>query len=273
MTAAPFLKWAGGKRQLLPRILPLVPKKVGTYYEPFLGGGALFFSLANAGRFERAELSDLNPELVITYQAIQRDVEAVIACLGRYRDSRRAYLRARAARPIDLPAVEIAARMIFLNRCGFNGLYRVNASGEFNVPYGSHKRRRPILDPEILRAASRALHPSKVTVSAADFLEATRDVGAGDFVYFDPPYVPLSKTSSFSTFTAGGFGFDEQDLLADRFDALRVRGATVVLSNSDCQLTRFLYRSQRVVSVPARRAINSVASRRGPVRELLVVAR
>ena len=264
----PFLKWAGGKRQLLPRILELVPARVRTYYEPFLGGGALFFALAAAGRFQRAVLGDVNAELVNCYQTVRDEVEAVIARLARMRNTPDDYYRVRAQRPADLAPAARAARVVYLNRCGYNGLYRVNSDGEFNVPFGRYTRPR-ICDPDRLRAAARALR--NVDLVQGDFgsVLARRRLGEGDFVYLDPPYVPISRTASFTAY-AGGFTMIDQQRLAELLHRLSRRGVPAVLSNSDCAQTRQLYLGLPSQSLPARRAINSVASRRGPVAELLV---
>lgn len=269
--ARPFLKWAGGKRQLLPRILALVPSRVRTYVEPFVGGGAVFFAMATARRFERAVLGDVNGELINCYETLRDDVEGVIAKLAPLRNTPKDYYRVRKQRPERLSATARAARVIFLNRCGYNGLYRVNSGGQFNVPFGRYAR-PTICDPERLRAASRAL--AGVELIQGDFTSilGRRRLGADDFVYLDPPYVPISKTASFTGY-AGGFSMDDQQRLAKLLHRLAEKGVPAVLSNSDCADTRRLYEGLAMESLPARRAINSVASRRGPVAELLVQTR
>jgi len=264
----PFLKWAGGKRQLLPRILELVPPRVRTYYEPFMGGGALFFALAAEGRFQRAVLGDVNGELVNCYKAVRDDVEAVITRLARMRNTPADYYRVRAQRPDDLAPAARAARVIYLNRCGYNGLYRVNSDGEFNVPFGRYARPR-ICDPDRLRAAARALQAVDLVQGDFGAVLGRRRLGYADFAYLDPPYVPISRTASFTAY-AGGFTMTDQQRLADLLRRLSDRGVPAVLSNSDCAETRQLYLGLPAQSLPARRAINSVASRRGPVAELLV---
>lgn len=270
MNSKPFLKWVGGKRQLLPRILPMVPDKIGTYYEPFLGGGALFFALANELRFERARLSDANIELVRTYMAVRNNVEGVLAALAQHNNTRDHFLWVRSLAPENLDGVECAARMIFLNRCGFNGLYRVNKSGKFNVPFGDNPSVPPtFVDPDVLRAASEALRLPGVTIGAHDFREMGASV-PGDFVYFDPPYVPVSKTANFAQYQTSGFGPDEQLRLAEILRSLGRAGVTAVLSNADCGATRELYADLRLESVSARRGINSVANKRGATGEILV---
>ena len=268
MVAAPFLKWAGGKRQLLAHIEALVPERIDTYFEPFLGGAAVFFRLAARGRFRRAVLADANPELVNCYQAVRDDVDGVVAELRKHRNDRALYYRVRRRDPAKLSPAARAARLIYLNRCGYNGLYRVNSSGQFNVPFGSYSR--PVIcDEPKLRAAAAALR--KVKIECADFAHTLRNIGRRDFVYLDPPYVPLSATSSFTAYAKRDFGASDQERLAAVLRALGSRKVPALLSNSDCGTTRELYRGfERIDRVPARRAINSVGHGRGPVDELLV---
>jgi DNA adenine methylase len=265
---SPFLKWAGGKRQLLPHILAAVPPRVRTYYEPFVGGGAVFFALAaQGGRFERAVLGDANAELIGCYRAIQKDVDAVIRALRPHRYDRRYYYRLRDVDPEALAPAARAARLIYLNRCGYNGLYRVNRSGKFNVPFGRY--RNPVIcDEAKLRAAAAALRRVKLVFH--DFARTLRDAQEGDFVYLDPPYVPLSSTSSFTAYAKTPFDAVEQARLAVLLRELGARKVRALLSNSDCRATRQLYDPHLSRPVPVRRAINSVASGRGSVAELLV---
>jgi DNA adenine methylase len=267
MVPAPFLKWAGGKRQLLAHIEALLPERIDTYFEPFLGGAAVFFRLASGLRFRRAVLADANPELVNCYEAIRDDVDGVIAALGEFRNNRAQYYRVRRREPSKLSSTARAARLICLNRCGYNGLYRVNSRGQFNVPFGRYVR--PVIcDRDKLRAASAALQ--NATIICGDFERTLKDVGAGDFVYLDPPYVPLSATSSFTSYAKGKFGLADQERLAEALRALAARRVPALLSNSDCPTTRQLYRGFGIDRVPVRRAINSVAHARGPVDEILV---
>ncbi len=263
-SARPFLKWAGGKAQLVPDLLRCFPAGFGRYYEPFLGGGALFFA---AGP-RRATLTDLNADLVEVYRVVQGDVEALIEQLGGYRNARDQYYRVRAQDPASLTPVERAARFIYLNRTCYNGLYRVNRAGRFNVPFGRYKNPR-ICDAPNLRAASHALR--RATLRVADFAEATRGARAGDLVYCDPPFDPLSKTALFTSYTAGGFGPEAQARLAQTCRDLAARGVHVLVSNSDTPLIRDLYRDFRIVELQARRAINRNANGRGPVTELLIL--
>jgi DNA adenine methylase len=268
MIPAPFLKWAGGKRQLLAHIEALLPERIDTYFEPFLGGAAVFFRLAAVKRFRRAVLADANPELVNCYNAIKRDVDGVIAKLRRYRNDAEQYYRVRERDPATLSPTARAARLIYLNRCGYNGLYRVNSSGQFNVPFGRY--RDPVIcDEPRLRAAAAAL--KHATIVCRDFASTLKRVGPDDFAYLDPPYVPLSATSSFTAYAARNFGSADQQRLADVLRSFAARKVPALLSNSDCQTTRDLYRGfDPILSVPVRRAINSVGHGRGPVDEILV---
>jgi DNA adenine methylase len=262
--ARPFLKWAGGKGQLLEQLRPLLPPgAAGRYYEPFVGGASLFFAL----RRRRALLSDVNRELVDCYRAVRDEVEAVIVALAEHRYDETHYYRVRAIDPETLPLARRAARTIFLNKTGYNGLYRVNRSGKFNVPMGRY-RSPSFCDPANLRACSAALGGVKLEVR--DFEEAVLSARFGDFVYFDPPYVPASATSDFTSYAAGGFGPEEQERLAKVFEALASRGVRVMLSNSDTPAVRALYRGFRIDVVLAPRSINSKGGQRGKVSEVVV---
>jgi DNA adenine methylase len=263
----PFLKWAGGKRQLLPAILRLIPDHFETYHEPFLGGGAVFFALAAEGRFKRAVLGDQNRDLICCYQAIANDVESVIEELRRHPYDEAHYYKVRSRIPEKMSLHARAARTIYLNRAGFNGLYRVNQSGQFNVPFGSYKR--PLIcDEPRLRRVAEALQGVKV--ECRDFVDSAVEADRGDFVYFDPPYVPLSATSSFTAYSKDGFGLAEQTRLAATLRALGARGVPALLSNSDCPVTVDLYRGLPMERLVVRRSINSVGTGRGGVSELLV---
>lgn len=267
----PILKWAGGKSRILDEILERLPEDIATYYEPFVGGAAVFFALASTGRFRRAVLSDLNRDLVDVYKGVKKDVDAVIQLLEDYRrrHSEETYYATRELDPKELALEERAARLIYLNKTGYNGLYRVNRSGQFNVPFGRHTN-PGICDEPRLRAAARALR--RVSLQVRDFAEAVAEAAPGDAVYFDPPYVPISKTASFTAYHKDTFGPEEHQRLADTFLALTRRGVRAVLSNSDTRETRGLYKHPHVtvdkVLVP--RPINSKSSARGNVGELLV---
>lgn len=260
----PFLKWAGGKGQLLEQYAPLFPQRYKRYLEPFLGGGAVFFHL----RPPRAVLSDGNAELIDCFRAVREEVRALIAALRLHRYERDHFYAVRALDVENLTLAERAARTIFLNRTCFNGLYRVNSKGRFNVPFGRYAN-PTIVDAPNLRACSRALRRARV--ECAPFQAVLGEARRGDFVYFDPPYHPRSKTSQFTGYAPGGFTADDQRELARTFAALDRRGVLLMLSNSDTPLIRELYQGFRVVEVQAARSINSKAGRRGAITELVVL--
>lgn len=274
--AKPFLKWCGGKTVLLPEILPRLPKKINTYFEPFLGGGAVFFALAAEGRFERVVLGDMNQELITTYGAIRNELYEVLRLLKAHaaKHSEEYFYKVRAqTEPSDKRAnlsAYVAARFIYLNRTCFNGLYRVNRQGRFNVPFGRYAN-PTICDEENLRAVSQVLRG--VTLTSIDFQNTTFVAKKGDAVYFDPPYVPISETSNFTAYSAGGFGLGEQERLRDCFATLDRRGVHVLLSNSDTPLVRKLYKGFKIETVEAPRRVNSKGSARGNVKELLISGR
>ena len=274
------MKWAGGKTQILDALVRRAPRSIATYYEPFVGGGALFFRLAAdpERRPRRAVLNDLNRELVTTYEVVRDALGPLVERLELLQrdylaagDDARAerYYAVRAATPAT--PVEIAARLLFLNKTCFNGLYRVNRSGAFNVPHGRYRKPR-ILDAAALEAASAVLQD--VDLLSVDFEEACAAAGPGDFVYLDPPFHPLSETSSFTAYTERSFGRADQLRLKWRIDALRERGAPVMLSNSPHQWVVGLYEGSRyhLDRVPARRAINSRGAGRGAIDELTVTS-
>lgn len=269
----PVLKWAGGKSRSLPQILAALPKdRIETYYEPFIGGAAVFFALAAERRFKRAVLSDRNPALIEVYQALRDDVEGVIEVLRSYKHKEDEYYRIRGLDPETLEPSERAARTIFLNKTGYNGLYRVNSKGQFNVPFGRYKKPN-FCDEENLRAAAAVLHG--VDLRVRDFEKVSAKAKPGDAVYFDPPYDPVSKTANFTSYHKEEFGRKDHERLKDTFERLAARGVVVVLSNSDTEFTRELFAGPgwRVQKIHVSRPINSNASRRGGVRELLVTAR
>jgi DNA adenine methylase len=261
----PFLKWAGGKSQLLAPVLERLPKAIATYYEPFVGGGAVFFALATRKRFTNAVLSDSNEDLINVYRALRDDADAVIRILASYEYAEAEYYRVRAAQPTT--AAARAARIIYLNKTGYNGLYRVNRSGQFNVPFGRYTN-PTICDEPNLKAVAEVLQSVKLEVS--DFERACAPARPGDAVYFDPPYLPVSKTASFTAYDRGGFNFKEHQRLAQTYAELARRGVHVVLSNSDTPETRALFASFDVATVHASRHINSNATRRGAITEILV---
>ncbi len=268
----PIVKWAGGKSRLLGELLERVPRRVRTYAEPFAGGAALFFALASerargVRSFERAILNDSNEELVACYRAVQRDVGAVIDALGSFRHDRELFYEVRAQDTRGMNDVARAARFVFLNRTCFNGLWRVNSGGRFNVPFGKYKNPR-ILDPEALRAASAALADAEIRSS--DFAAVTRDLGRGDFVYLDPPYVPVSRTASFTAYAKDGFAPADQERLARELRAMKRRGVKAMLSNADTPVTRELYDGLACHVIRAPRSISCDGATRGDAGELVV---
>ncbi len=274
--AKPFVKWAGGKAKLAPRIVAEAPASFSRYHEPFLGAGAVFFALEEARPGLQACLSDANQELIAAFRAVRDNLGGLVAALadisGHYlaldADGRRRFYLDVRARPL-LDPVAAAARFIFLNKTGYNGLYRVNASGGFNVPHGRYVNPR-VLDREGLLAASKALAHADLQV--LDFAAACERAEPGDFVYLDPPYHPLSATASFTAYTSGDFGPADQERLRDAFDYLTRRGVSALLSNSDHPAIHELYagRAYDIQAVQMSRAINSKGSGRAPISELLI---
>jgi DNA adenine methylase len=268
----PFVKWAGGKSQLLGRFASLFPANFNGYIEPFVGGGAVFYHLFSSGRLRwkrRLVLIDSNEELMNAYKMIKEDVQQVISLLsnGTYRIDRRSFERIRKMAPKD--AFERAARLIYLNKTCYNGLYRVNRDNQFNVPYGRYKNPK-ILDEINLRVVSRSL--KRVELLSGDFELCLEYAKKGDFIYLDPPYQPISKTSSFTNYTKDSFTFKDQERLADIFRQLDERGCFVMLSNSNNTDIERLYRGYNINEVIARRTINSKASGRGAINELAITS-
>lgn len=261
--AAPFVKWVGGKRALMPQLFARLPQRFNAYHEPFVGGGAFFFALQP----QVAVLADDNAELVNAYTVVRDDAERLIRHLRTHRAEEDYYYELRAKDPKALDPIERASRLIYLNRTCFNGLYRVNSRGGFNVPFGKYKN--PQICNEVgLRAASAALHGAAIRNDSYEHVLDT--ARRGDFVYFDPPYVPVSATANFTSYTAGAFSERDQRRLADAFRTLANRGCKVMLSNSDVPLIHELYADFHVDIVAAPRLVNRDASKRGPVNEVLV---
>jgi DNA adenine methylase len=268
--AKPILKWAGGKTQLLPTLTQLIPCTSGTYYEPFIGGGAAFFFFAEKERFQRAVINDFNPELTNLYLVLRDRLDELVqgleALLRTSEWNTQEYFReVRASEPVD--PIAKAVRMLYLNKTGFNGLHRVNKAGKFNVPFGRYENPRlyDLINLHDCRQVLRA-----VEIRTGDFEAAVHDASAGDVVYLDPPYVPLSSTSCFTAY-AGKFGPDEQARVAKLFRDLVRRGVYCVQSNSDSPVTRELYEGFEIHSVQARRSVNSDATKRGKISELVIV--
>lgn len=266
--AAPVVKWVGGKTKLLPALLARMPERFARYYEPFAGGAALFFRVAP----ERAVLADSNPDLIGLYTCLANDVAGVIRKLEHHRAAHcQAHYYATRARWNDREqswsSADRAATFIYLNKTCFNGLWRVNRAGAFNVPIGRYTD-PPICVPDALRAAGGLL--GRATLRCDDYRAAVADARRGDFVYFDPPYDPVAPTANFTSYTSDAFGADHQRALADTARALVARGCRVMLSNSDTLFVRSLYRGFRIDRVKCNRAINSNAARRGEVDEVIV---
>lgn len=263
----PFLKWAGGKRQLLDDLLQSAPKQFNDYFEPFIGGGALFFKLSIQGKITLAHLNDSNKVLMDAYRTVKEKPLELIAELKspKYATDEDTFYEIRKEQPTDL--VKATARLFYLNKTAFNGLYRVNSKGLFNVPYGRYEKPK-ILDEENIFAVSKALEKDELT--SLDFEQAVNCAKAKDFVYFDPPYKPLSKTSSFTSYTKEDFSEKDQQRLAKTFSELSNRGCFVMLSNSHNPWIIDLYKAYNVKVVHASRMINCKAEGRGKIEEVII---
>lgn len=268
----PFLKWAGGKARMADAVCRRLPRKIRTYYEPMIGGGAVFIRLAKESRFERAIIGDVNEELVTTWKVVRDDVSGLMAELqdsGDYVYRKDAYLAVRDRARADMTDVQTAARFIYLNKTCFNGLYRVNRLGEFNVPFGRYKD--PVIcDSANLLAVSKLLKGVRIEVK--DFDKCIEKAEPRDAVYLDPPYVPVSETSSFTGYTAGGFDEDDHRRMARAFGRLSKRGVRIVLSNSVAPLCKELYGGYDYDLVTGSRSIGGPASYRGTAGEMVVFA-
>ena len=272
----PYLKWAGGKRQLLPEIGKHIPKSYNTYYEPFVGAGAVLFDL----RPEKAVINDVNSELVNTYKVIKSidGVRALIELLKFHKEnnSKEYFYKVRDEDRQedyqDKSPVEKAARLIYLNKTCFNGLFRVNSQGQFNVPFGNYKNPN-IVNEFVLKTVHNYLNSTEIEILNIDFKEALSTAKKGDFIYLDPPYDPVSDTSSFTGYSLDGFNKDDQIRLRDTFVELDKRGCKVLLSNSNTDFIRRIYGKYgyNIKVVSAERNINSIASKRGKIEEVLVM--
>lgn len=270
---APVVKWVGGKRQLLPEIKKYSPKKFNTYFEPFVGGGAVLFELQP----KQAVINDINKELINLYSVIQNNVEELIDKLSDtnvYSNTAECYYK---IRELDrepkkynkLTGIDRAARVLYLNKTCYNGLYRVNSMGEFNSPFGSYKNPN-IVNEITLRAVHKYFNESNIKFLNGDFEKTVKNAKKDDFVYFDPPYAPISKTSNFTGYNESGFGENEQIRLQELCDTLNKKGVKFLLSNSDCEFIRELYKYYNIVTIKAKRAINSNGNNRGAVSEVLI---
>lgn len=270
---APVVKWVGGKRQLLPEIKKYSPKKFNTYFEPFVGGGAVLFEFQP----KNAIVNDINKELINLYSVIQNNVEELIVKLSdtdTYSNTSECYYK---IRELDrepqkynkMTGIDRAARILYLNKTCYNGLYRVNSVGEFNSPFGSYKNPN-IVNEITLRAVNKYFNESNIKFLNVDFENAVKNAKKGDFIYFDPPYAPISKTSNFTGYNESGFEENEQIRLKTLCDILDKKGVKFLLSNSDCEFIRELYSDYNIVTIKAKRAINSNGNNRGTVSEVLI---
>ena len=269
---APILKWVGGKRQLLNDILPLIQSK-GTYIEPFLGGGAVLFAYLP----KKAIVNDYNSELMNVYQVVKSYPEQLIQMLQIHHDnnSEDYYYNIREIDRTEqykkISSIEKAARIIYLNKTCYNGLYRVNSSGYFNSPYGKYKNPN-IVNAQIIRAMSKYFNENDITLLQGDYKEVLKKVKKGSFVYLDPPYMPISRSSNFTGYTENGFGYEQQEELKKECDKLREKGIRFIQSNSDCLEIRELYKEYTIKTVQAKRVINSKSAKRGEINEVLIYA-
>lgn len=266
---SPVLKWVGGKRQLIPEIEKYIPQYT-KYYEPFVGGGAVLFHLQP----KKAVINDLNSELMNLYEVIKSNVEELIEDLAKHKNEASHFYDVRGLdrdkeKYSRLSNIEKASRIIYLNKTCYNGLFRVNRAGEFNTPFGDYKNPN-IVNEITLRAVSNYFNKAEITFLNGDFEEAVSGIRKGSFVYFDPPYDPVSDSANFTGYNKGGFDREEQKRLKRLCDTLDKRGVKFLLSNSATDFIRDLYKDYKVEIIQAKRAINSKADLRGEVDEVLV---
>ncbi len=268
--ASPIVKWVGGKRQLLDRLMPLLPATYTSYCEPFVGGGAVLFALQPTN----AVINDINSELIGVYRAIRDDIDALIKRLAKFENTKECFYTVRswdrdASIYNQLSDIDKAARVIFLNKTCYNGLYRVNSAGEFNTPFGRYKNPN-IVNESMLRAVHDYFNAANVTILNGSYYEAVQDLPEDSFVYLDPPYDPISVTASFTGYNAGGFSREDQVVLRDCCRQLDAAGIKFMLSNSATEFIQDIYQEFNITIVPAKRAINSVGAKRGCVDEVVV---
>jgi DNA adenine methylase len=270
----PFVKWAGGKRQLLAELEKNFPKQFGTYFEPFLGGGAVLFDLLAKKPNLKCSVSDLNSDLVLAYVTIRDKLGRLIESLENHsknyhKDSTNYYYEVRKQEPKS--QIEKVSRLLFLNKTCFNGLYRVNSKGKFNVPLGRYTNPN-IVNRENLITASKFLQSEKIKISCRDFESILKDAKKGDFVYFDPPYQPVSDTANFTSYTHRDFTEDDLQRLADLANQLNSKGAHVLLSNSNTKIVKKIFSSKKwkVKEIAVNRAINSNSQKRTGHKEILI---
>jgi DNA adenine methylase len=274
VTPKPFVKWAGGKRQLISVLNESLPKSFGTYFEPFLGGGALLFNMLTEKNKQKCNISDLNSDLVLAYVTIRDRVDDLISSLKQHekyyqKDSKSYYYSIRESNPRD--EIEKTSRLLFLNRTCFNGLYRVNSKGKFNVPLGKYTNPN-IVNEDNLRSVSSILTSSKVTIQCRDFEAVLRNAKKGDLVYFDPPYQPVTNTANFTSYTSKNFTYDDLNRLANLCMELDSKGCNVLLSNSNSKevVDMFSKKPWKISKIKANRSINSNSSKRTGHFELLI---
>lgn len=268
--AAPVVKWVGGKRQLLSEIEPLFPKRYTTYCEPFVGGGAVLFSKQP----RHAIVNDLNKDLITTYLVIRDDVRTLIELLKQYENTADYFYKVRdldrdKEQYSQLSSVEKAARLLYLNKTCYNGLFRVNSSGEFNSPFGNYKNPNIVNEP-VLLAVNKYFCNNDIAFYSEDFASTLKRIKRGAFVYLDPPYDPVSDTSSFTGYNKGGFDRKEQIRLKNCCDELSANGIKFMLSNSSTDFIKELYNNYNITTVNANRAINSNGQKRGKVEEVII---
>ena len=268
--ARPILKWVGGKRQLLPALVPLLPKRFSSYCEPFLGGGAVLFSLQP----QKAVVNDVNADLIDLYKVIRDDVDGLIRELSSHRNTEAHFYKVRdwdrdKRYYSSLSQVKKAARLIFLNKTCYNGLFRVNSAGEFNTPFG-HYKNPSIINVPTLRAVSNYFNKADISFFSKDYSEVIESLPRGTFVYLDPPYDPVSDSASFTGYTKGGFSQQDQILLKECCDRLNERGIKFMLSNSATEFIKEQYGAYDIKIVRAIRAVNSKVEGRGAVEEVVV---
>jgi len=261
----PFVKWVGGKRQIMEKLRIRLPESYSEYYEPFVGGGALLFGLQP----EKATINDLNSELINTYKVIKNSVNELIGQLAIHDNREEYFYTLRAIQPEELSEIERAARFIFLNKTCFNGLWRVNKKGEFNAPFGRYKNPN-YRDEDTLRAVSDYLNKAEVDILCDDFDKAVENAQGGDFIYFDPPYQPISTTANFTSYHKRGFNEYDQVRLAETFRRLDSIGCYVMLSNSDTSFIKELYKDFTIDIVSAKRAINCKGNGRSGAKEVII---
>ena len=267
----PFLKWVGGKRQLMPEIKKMLPKGVANrpYYEPFIGGGALFFELQP----KRAVINDYNEELINVYTVIRDNPNELIEDLRKHKNTAEYFYEIRSVDryPLfnNLTRIERASRVIYLNKTCYNGLYRVNSAGEFNSPFGRYKNPNIVNEP-VIRAVSKYLNSSQIQISDGDYELILNDIPANSFVYLDPPYHPISESSNFTGYVQGGWNEEDQIRLRNVCNVLNDNGIEFLLSNSASSFIKEIYCDYDIRTVQAKRAVNSNSSKRGQVDEFLI---